>query len=152
MKRLIASLLLFVTLTAGAEPFKLKFEKDKSDEMFVVYNEKDWELVGHQSNWGLYLSRGETDTIKGLKIMHTMIVYDEPVKSSMTNDMISRIFNAGLVDCDNERIFLLNDFFTDANHKVVWVNRYEYGEFIADVPPGTPRNSVYKLLCEGKNI
>lgn len=152
MKRLIASLLMFITLTAGAEPFKLKIDKTDSNDLYVVYDKTEWELVGRQNDWSLYLARGETDKVKGMTIMNTMVVYDKLVKSSSTDDLIHKIFNFGLVDCGNERIFLLNDFFTDINHKVVWINRYEFGEFVSDIPEDTPRNKVYKLLCEGKNI
>jgi len=152
MKRLIVSLLMFITLTAGAEPFKLKFDKTDSNDLYVKYDKNEWEFVGRQNDWELYLARGETDKIKGMTVMHTMVVYDKLLQSSATDDFIHRIFNFGLADCGNERIFLLKDTFTDINHKVVWVNKYEFGEFISDLPEGAPRSKVYKLLCEGKNI
>jgi len=152
MKRLIASLLMFITLTAGAEPFRLKFDKTESDDIYVKYDKTEWEFVGRHNDWELYLSRGETDKINGMTVMHTMIVYDKLVKSTTTNDFIHRIFNYGLIDCGNGRIFLLKDFFTDINHKVIWVNKYEFGKFIADVPEDSPRGKVYKLMCEGKHI
>ena len=152
MKRLIASLLMFITLTAGAEPFKLKLDKTDSNDLYVKYDKNDWEFVGRQNDWELYLARGETDKIMGMTVMHTMVVYDKLMQSSSTDDFIHRIFNFGLADCGNERIFLLKDTFTDINHKVIWVNKYEFGEFVSDIPEGTPRSKVYKLLCEGKNI
>jgi hypothetical protein len=151
MKRLIAALLMFVTLTASAEPFKLGFKRTETDT-FVEYNKEDWDIVGNKDGWNLHLARGKTGTINGLVILHTMVTYDEPVKNDFSDDMIHKIFNFGLVDCDGKRIFLLTDFFTDENHKVIWISKYEFGEFVSDVAPGTPRNKVYKLLCEGKDI
>jgi hypothetical protein len=152
MKRLIAALLMFITLTASAKPFMLEFDTTTSKDTYVKFNEKDWEFVGRQNNWELYLARGETDKIKGMTVMHTMVVYDKLIKSTTTDDFIHRIFNYGLADCGNDRIFLLKDFFTDINHKVIWVDKYEFGEFITDLPEGAPRSKVYKLLCEGKHI
>jgi hypothetical protein len=143
---------MFITLTAGAEPFKLKLDKTDSNDLYVKYDKNDWEFVGRQNDWELYLARGETDKIMGMTVMHTMVVYDKLMQSSSTDDFIHRIFNFGLADCGNERIFLLKDTFTDINHKVIWVNKYEFGEFVSDIPEGTPRSKVYKLLCEGKNI
>lgn len=151
MKRLIASLLMFVTLTAGAESFKLRFNRTET-ETYVQYNKSDWDIVGSKDGWNLYLARGTTDTIDGLIIMHTLVTYDVPVKNTFSDDMIHKIFNFGLVDCFGERIFLLNDYFTDENNKVIWISKYEFGQFISDVEAGTHRNKVYKLLCEGKDI
>lgn len=151
MKRLIASLLVFITLTAGAEPFRLGIEQTETDT-YITYNEKEWDFVAHHDYWSIYLARGENANINGLTVLHTLIVYDEPKKSQMSDDMIHKIFNVGLVDCQNEKIILLNDIFTDDKHKVVWVSKYPFGEFVTDVPKGSPRGKVFKLLCEGKHI
>ena len=151
MKWLIASLLTLVTLTAGAEPFRLGFNKTETDT-YVEYNATDWDIVGSKNGWNLHLARGKTDTVNGMIIMHTMVTYDIPEKNTFSDEMIHKIFNFGLVDCDGERIFLLTDFFTDENNKIIWISKYEFGEFISDVAPGTPRNKVFKLLCEGKDI
>ena len=152
MKRLIAALLMFITLTASAEPFKLGFDRTQSGDMYVIYDEKLWEKVGSQDDWTMYIARGEISEINGLIIMHTMIVYHNEVKNTFNDEMIKKIFNVGLVECKGEQIFLMTDFFTDKDHKVIWISKYEFGEFISDVAPGTARNKVYNILCGGKHI
>jgi hypothetical protein len=152
MKWLFASLLMLITLTAGAKPFMLEFDTSNSNDTIIKFNEKEWEFVARDEDWSMYLARGETDNYKGLPYLHTMVIYNEPKKSDLTEEPIKKIFNFGLVDCGNERIFLLRDFFTTADNKIIWISKYELGEFTTDVPEGSPRAKVYKLLCEGQNI
>lgn len=152
MKKLLAIVTLLITTLAIAEPFRLDFRTTESNDLFVSFDENQWELVSRETGWSLYLARGESETVKSMVTLYTMVVYDEPKQNDVTSDLIHRIFNVGLVDCTKQRIFLLNDFFTSVDNKVVWISKYEFGEFISDTQTGTPRNKVYKLLCEGKHI
>ncbi len=152
MKRLLALLLITFTLTASAEPFKLGFDNKDNEELYVKYNEKDWEFVAHQDNWSLYLARGEVEEVKGFRVMFSMVVFDEGVKYEFSPKLAHRIFSFGMIHCEAAKLFMLNDFVTTNDHLVIFAQSHNFGEYSIDLKEkNTPRNKLHSMLC-GKSI
>ena len=152
MKRLIASLLLFVSLAAGAEPFWLNFQ-EKGNELSLKFDQSEWEFVTHQNDWTMYLARGEVDEMKGFRLMYTMLVYDDPVKRDFTDKPVKKIFSFGFIACDASKLVLMNDFVTTEDHNVVHMTRHNFGDVVVDMDKkGTVAYQIHDLICKGKSV
>lgn len=152
MKRLIASLLLFVTLAAGAEPFKLNFE-EKDNQLSLKFDQAEWEFVTHQNDWAIYLARGEVEEMRGMRLMYTMLVYDAPIKRDFTDKPVKKIFSFGFISCEHSKLVLMNDFVTTEAHDIVHMTNNNFGQVVIDMDKkGTVAKTIHDMICKGQSI
>lgn len=149
MKAILALLLLFVTITAGAkERFELKF----LDESTIVNDDNDWYFVGEEKSiYKLYVSKDSIRTKQPQVPVHTRVEYDgeNGYKFNALPKPIKRIFSGGIVDCDNAMFYLMADFFVDSSNSIVHFQPHELGEYRVEMQtPNTARNGLYKAVCE----
>jgi hypothetical protein len=80
--------------------------------------------------------------------MHSMIVFNKDMQYEAFQGAVRKIYSYGLVDCATATLYLTVDFFTDANNKILWVQRHELGSFVVDLnAPNTPRAQVFIKMC-----
>lgn len=149
MKKILAIILLAaVSLAFAATEFRLHFIEEGNDT-FVAFAETNWEYIAKEDPYQLSLNKGgfnknENNMLK----MHSMIVFDSPREYKNISVPVKKIYSYGLVDCENAKLYLITDFFTDANEKLVWVQRHAMGSFVTDLDaPNTPRGLVFIKMC-----
>lgn len=149
MKKLITIILLAVTSIAFAADFKLHLIEEDGVNT-IAFTESDWEYLAKEDPYQLFINKGGfgKDQNNLLK-MHTMIVFDKDMHYDVFQGAVRKIYSFGLVDCANAVLYLTVDFFTDANNKVLWMQRHELGSFVTylDVP-NTPREQVHIKMCD----
>ena len=148
MKKLLAIVLLaFATITFAANEFKFHFIEE-NDDYTIAYTKTDWDFVAKESTYSLYLNKGGFAESNDMLKMHSMIVFNNEVKYEQIPVPIKKIYSFGLVECDTAKLYLITDFFTDANNKIVWIQRHQMGEYITNLDiPNTPRKQVFIAVC-----
>lgn len=144
LKHAFAILLTFFLISAFAEnAFKLNFFDNNSK---IDYVPEDWQFVAHESNFSLFVSR-QFSTDSNIRYIHTLTFFDEP--TTYTNfGTVSKIYTYAAIDCNNELISLLNDFYVDENNKIVYSQSNNLGALVAEISTKkTARNELYKVVC-----
>jgi hypothetical protein len=149
MKKILFIILLAAaSLAFAATEFKLHFIEEGNDTI-VAFTETDWEYIAQEDPYQLFLNKGGFNKIEnGMLKMHSMIVFDKAREYTNISVPVKKIYSYGLVDCENAKLYLITDFFTDANDKIVWVQRHAMGSFITNLDvPNTPRGQVFIKMC-----
>jgi|694.fasta_scaffold23701_6 hypothetical protein len=148
MKKLLAIILLaFASVTFAANEFKFHFIEEQ-ESYTIAYVDSDWKFVAKESTYQLYLNKGGFAKSDEMFKMHSMIVFTDEVKYDQIPVPVKKIYSFGLIECDTAKLYLITDFFTDANNKIVWVQRHQMGDFITNLDaPNTPREQVFISVC-----
>jgi hypothetical protein len=148
MKYLIAIMLIFVSLTSNAEPFKLEVVPNGNSN-YVIYDPNDWIFITSEDQYHVYLAKGEKAVSENGWIFITgMTVLDKPMKYDFMIKPITSIFSYGAIDCQNKKLYLLGDLFSSHDHEVQYIQYHEIGNYISNLDiEGTARNEVWKVVC-----
>lgn len=154
MKKILAVILLLVTTTVLAAGFRFNFIPGDGDGVYsVAHDDLQWEMVAHDEKYDLYVNKGGFEVVDKYLRMHSMIVFHKDEQVSVITEPVKKIYSYGLVDCKNSVLFLISDFFTDSNNKVVWQQAHEMGSYITGLnDPGTPKYNVLVKMCGGKEV
>ena len=150
MKSILAVIVFCFALTASANSeFRLKFK----DAVTVDFNASDWELAAVEGNYHLYIEKSSKNAGKKHVNLHTLIEFDgtEGFKFEALSVPVKRIFNFGVLDCENSTFYLLNDLFVNKDHQIVHIQKHEPEEYMVEMmEPNTARNKVYLMVCKAK--
>jgi len=144
---LFAILFLMSILNAGAEPLRLKVTP-VGNEQFISYDENDWYFVAKESNYNVYLAKGEVENKNGYFMIQSLTSYDGHEIYSYMEKPVKRVYTYGALDCANKQLYLLGSLYSAEDDTVQYLQYHEMGTWIADlVAEGTARNEVYKAIC-----
>ena len=147
MKRLYTILLLLLANIAYAEPFRLMVVPT-GNEQVVSFNENDWKFIAKESNYDLYIAKGEIENNNGLLMIQTNTTFEELVTYNYMEKPVRRIFSYGALDCKNKKLYLLGDMFTAEDHTVQYIQYHQMGSWISELnKEGTARHVVWKTVC-----
>lgn len=147
MKKILAFLMLSLSpiLSASEFPQQLLIEKN-----IVTHSLSEYEKSYENDVYNFYI---RNDVLKvGPKqfLVHTMVEYKlvDGIEYAELGYAVKRIFNYGMLDCEQRAFSLTSDIYVDSNNKIVYSEDYELGEFVSELlTPDTARNSVYKKVC-----
>lgn len=137
-----------MTTLSTADTLKLEIRPDGNNNV-VMYYPDDWMYVTEESNYKIYLSKGEpTETKEGLLLVHSITLFNEPQTYNYMDKKVTRIFSYGAIDCDNKRLHLLGDLFVAEDLTIQYSQFHEMGTYISFLDKeGTARNTVWKIIC-----
>lgn len=146
MKKFI-TLLLFLTGFAYAEPFRLMITP-MGKEQVVSFNENDWKFVAKESNYDVYIAKGEIENSNGLLMIQSNTTFEDLVTYNYMEKPVKRIFSYGALDCGNKKLYLLGDMFVAEDNTVQYLQYHQMGTWISELDKeGTARNAVWKMIC-----
>ena len=147
MKKFILLLCSLVVTVSFAASMRLEV-RPNGDEQMVVYKADDWYFVSKESNYNVYLAKGEIEESNGYLLVQSLTEFDENVKYSYMEKPVKKIFSYGAMDCKNQKFYLLGDMFTAEDLTVQFVQYHEMGSHISSLDKeGTARNEVWKIVC-----
>ena len=143
----IFTLLLLITGLAYAEPFKLMITP-MGNEQVVSFNEKDWQFVAKESNYDVYIAKGELENNNGLLMITSNTTFEDIVTYNYMEKPVRRIFSYGALDCQNKKLYLLGDMFVAEDNTVQYLQYHQMGTWISELDKeGTARNAVWQMVC-----
>ena len=147
LKHLMLAVLLATTALAVAEDFRLKFQ-EKEQETFVELFEKDWNWVGTEHGYAMYVNIEPVDNTNKLWRMHALTVLSQPYQFANVPVPVSRMITYGVIQCEAKQAVIYTEFFLEDNNKIASRQSHQAGEFVAEMAkPGTLRNQVYAMAC-----
>lgn len=146
MKKIFTVLLLLSGL-AYAEPFRLMVTPVGGDQI-VSFNQDDWQFVAKESNYDVYIAKGELENKNGLLMIQSNTTFEDLVTYNFMEKPVRRIFSYGALDCKNKKLYLLGDMFVAEDHTVQYLQYHQMGDWISELDKeGTARNAVWKKIC-----
>jgi hypothetical protein len=134
-------------LSAGAEPLRLKVTP-VGNEQIISYDENDWYFVSQESNYNVYLAKGDIEEKNGYLMIQSLTIYDEYETYSYMEKPVKRVFTYGALSCSEKRLYLLGSLYSAEDNTIQYLQYHEMGTWIAELAAeGTARNEVYRAVC-----
>jgi len=152
MKRILFILLIMVSFTSFA--FELNFGENEKGENTVIYDSAEWDFIKKESNYNFYVNKGLYPTLKnGLKVFHSVVVFDEPLKLSGLDMKISKIYTFGYIHCARSIFVEAGEFYVNEKDDIVLHRKYEFGKEVINMnAPGTARHEALIAVCGKESI
>lgn len=147
MKKLLALLMLSLSpiLSASEFPQQLRIE-----ENIVTHSLLEYEKSYENDVYNFYIRNDVRKIGPKQFLVHTMVEYKivDGIEYAALGYTVKRIFNYGMLDCEQRAFSVTSDIYVDTINKIVYREDYELGEFVSELmTPNTARNSVYKKVC-----
>ncbi len=147
MKSLTFFVMLFASLIANAEPLRLQVTPI-GDEQYVSYNENDWLFVAKESNYTVYIAKGDVEMKDDNYMVQSLTVYDGYETYSYMKKPVKRVFTYGALNCSDEVMVLLGSLYTSDDNIVQYFQYFDWGTWVAELhQKGTARNEVMNMIC-----
>lgn len=144
--RLLILAVLFFTTNVYADDFKLKLVNDE----YIDYNQSDWVIAARTNMYELFAYKGIVGSTDNTVETHSLVEFYPP-EGSIINPIptpIKRIYTYGIMECNNGIFHLMNSWYVDKDHKIVYNQVYDFGTYKVEVSSkNTPRNDLYQLVC-----
>lgn len=147
MKIILFIIMFLMSIGAGAEPYRLEVVPH-GDQQVITFNESDWNFIAKESNYKVYLAKGDIEESNGYLMVQSQTTYDTFETYSYMEKPVKRVFTYGAMDCDNKKLYLLGSLYSAEDNTVQYLQYYQMGEWVSDLTAeGTARNEVFKAIC-----
>lgn len=147
MKILLFIIMFLMSIGAGAEPLRLQVTPI-GEQQVVTYIPDEWYFVARESNYNVYLAKGDIEESNGYLMIQSHTTYDTFETYSYMEKPVKRVFTYGAMDCENKKLYLLGSLYSAEDNTVQYLQYYEMGTWVSDLnSEGTARNEVYKAIC-----
>ena len=147
MKIILFVILFLISIGSGAEPLRLQVTP-MGDQQVVSYIPDEWSFVARESNYNVYLAKGEVEESNGYLMVQSLTSYDTYETYSYMEKPVKRVFTYGAMDCENKKLYLLGSLYSAEDNTVQYLQYFEMGTWVSDLnAEGTARNEVYKAIC-----
>lgn len=147
MKTLLFVILSLMSVLANAEPLRLKITP-VNGEQIVSYNADDWYFVAKESNYSVYLAKGEIENNNGYLMIQSHTTYDGHEVYSYMEKPVKRVFTYGALSCEEKRLYLLGSLYSAEDNTIQYLQYHDMGTWVSELDAeGTARNEVYKAIC-----
>ena len=147
MKYLFSIFLALCLATAHAEKqkgFTLQINGDQ-----LIHNQADWQYATETSSYTLFVEKGMIGHKDETVEFHSYMEYKKPYKYDAIEQKIKRIYNYGILNCSQAKLYLLVDLYTDEQDIIRYRAGFDFGQYVSDLDePNTARNDVYNLICK----
>jgi len=144
---LFVILFLMSILNAGAEPLRLKITP-VNGEQIISYDADDWYFVAKESNYSVYLAKGEIENNNGFLMIQSHTTYDNHEIYSYMEKPVKRVFTYGALSCEEKKLYLLGSLYSAEDNTIQYLQYHDMGTWVSDLTTeGTARNDVYKAVC-----
>ena len=145
MRALVLALVFLFSGAAAAE-YKLQINEGQ-----ITHNPAEWLIAGAEGDYRVYVHTSSIGTNEKYAITYTVVEFNDPKGRKMISEgfpNVYRIYTAGIMECPNEVFNLMDDYFVEAENKIVYVRLHESGESLVEVrTPLTARRAVYEKVC-----
>lgn len=147
MKSLLFVILSLMSILAQAEPLRLKITPINGEQV-ITYNEDEWYFVAKESNYKVYLAKGEIENSNGYLMVQSHTTYDGYETYSYMEKPVKRVFTYGALSCEEKKLYLLGSLYSAEDNTVQYLQYHDMGTWVSDLDAeGTARNEVYKAIC-----
>lgn len=151
MKYLYAILVSLVLSTSvAAEELDLSFSKQPDGSVKIVYDEDKWVKVTSAADYDVLVAKELIGNKK--EKVHKFIGLTSFYKDSSFPTIqapVRKIYSYGILNCKDSSLYLLGDFFIDAQDTIVYSQKHEFGTYITDMSvPNSVRNDIYNVVCK----
>jgi hypothetical protein len=141
---------LIVFTTQAAEPYRLPFVEIQDGTTKIPFIEQEWVLGTERADWLLYLEKGMfKDQKQPMYEFHGATVYKKPYYNDSIKTEISKIYTYGVLNCNEANLYILVEWYVDANENIVFKSTHEFGGYVVEMlTPSSARNDVYTQICK----
>ena len=151
MKRLFFFIMaVFLATTAfAANPYRLPFVEQQNGITKIPFVEKEWILGSDRDEWSLYVEKGMFEEHKAVYEFHAATAYKKPYYSDALKSTISKIYTYGALDCRDGNLYILFEWYVDAEETLIHRSSFEFGAYTVEMlTPDTARNEIYNQICK----
>ena len=147
MRTLTLFVMLIFSVLVSAEPLRLKVTPINGQQV-ISYVKDEWYFVAKESNYNVYIAKGELEESNGMLIIQSMTEFDNYETYSYMEKPVKRIFSYGALSCEQKKMYLLGSMYSADDNTVQFVQYHDFGEWISELDRnGTARNEVWKIVC-----
>lgn len=131
---LAAIMLIFSALSTAAEKPKFQFQfEDKDGFQFIIADVTQMMYIGETQKWILAAIWEPLPDNPNFVLMHSVTQYREVQQTDINKIEFDKIFSYGYIDCKQENLHLLNEFYTTTDLAVMLANKFTSQEYIVDL-------------------
>jgi len=151
MKRLFFIVVALVAFNIyAAEPYRLPFVELQNGPTKIPFVEQEWVLGAERADWFLFLEKGMfKNKNQPMYEFHAATVYKKPYHDNSIKADISKIYTYGVMNCNEANLYILFEWYVDADENLVFKSSHEFGAYTVELlTPFTARNDVYNRICK----
>lgn len=120
----------------------------------MVVNLSQWQKVGHEQNYTMYMDVASVDAHQPVIELLSVVDFDPGIEWNYyrTPVPIKQIVAHGNLLCEYEKYIILNLWYLDRDSNVVLIERYQFGEFGSEMGTAeTARNAMMIMACRSSS-
>lgn len=144
---LIALFAVLVSSSAFAD-LTLEFKRNKDGTQTIIHKQEEWVFAVKASDYQVFVDRSLVNSKQKRVEFHAITEFNTAQEYSQFPFKIKRIYSYGVLSCEEAKLYLLGDFFTDVQNTVRYTQSHEFGTYVTnlDVPNSIARD-VYNIVC-----
>lgn len=148
MKHLIIALIaVFVSSSASAELI-LEFQRNSDGSRTIIHNPQDWSFAAKTTEYSVFVDKTVVGTKQKNLEFHAVTVFNTPQEYSLFPYKINRIYSYGVLSCEEAKLYLLADFFTDSDNTIRYNQSHDFGAYVTNLNvPKSISKEIYDVVC-----
>lgn len=148
MKRLLIALFAVLVSSSVFADVTLKFKRNSDGTQTIIHQQDDWMFAVKASNYNVFVDKSIVSTKQKNVEFHAITEFDDLQEYPQLPFKIKRIYSYGVLSCEQSKLYLLADFFTDASNTIRYTQSHDFGTYVTnlDVPNSIARD-VYNVVC-----
>ena len=148
MKNVLIALILAFTSSISSAELTLDFKANSDSTRSIIHKKEEWFFVVKAATYDVYIDKAIVGRKQKNIEFHAVTEFHNLQTYSQLPFEIKRIYTYGVLSCEQEKLYLLNDLFTDQNNIIRYTQSHEFGSYVTnlDVKNSIARN-VYDVVC-----
>ena len=148
MKNLLIAILLAFTSSIASAEITLEFKTNPDTTRSIVHKKEEWLFAVKASTYTVFVDKSIVSSKQKNVEFHAITEFDDLQTYSQLPFQIKRIYSYGVLSCEQEKLYLVSDLFTDKDNVIRYAQSHEFGTYVTnlDVKNSIARD-VYNVVC-----
>lgn len=148
MKRLLIVLFTILITSSALAEITLKFSQNSDGSQSIIHKQEEWLFVVKAGDYKVFVDRSLVNSKQKNVEFHAITEFNDPREYPQFPYKIKRIYSVGVLSCEQSKLYLLSDFFTDVTNTVRYTQSHEFGTYVTDLDvPNSIARDVYNVVC-----
>lgn len=148
MKHLLIALFAVLVSSSSFAEVTLKFKRNSDGSQTIIHNQEEWTFAVKASEYNVFVDKSVVNSRQKNVEFHAVTEFNSLQEYPQFPYKIKRIYSYGILSCEQAKLYLLGDFFTDETNTVRYTQSHDFGTYVTnlDVPNSIARD-VYNVVC-----
>lgn len=147
MKNVLIALILAFTSSLASAEITLNIHTNTDGTRTINHKQDEWAFVVKASSYSVFVDKSIVSRKQKQVEFHAITEFDELQQYSEFPYEIKRIYSYGVLSCEEGKLYLLADLFTDQDNTIRYTQSHNYGSYVTNLGEHTVSRSVYDAVC-----